>query len=193
MGVLLVVGIWTARNAVVFGSFIPVATNAGYNLLLGNSENTVINAETTTNICVHWPDPSLTEVEQDAHFRNEALIFIRENPGNAFKLYIQKWANYFNFRNRLVTNAESSDVRDLLVLFTYGPLLLIAIGRVFFMKHRPLSKDEILFYVIYLGSAFVMAVFFSRIRFRLPFDLLLILIVALQSHYLIYKYLVKTK
>lgn len=40
---VLVVAPWTLRNAHVFNAFIPLSTNSGINLLLGNSENTEPN------------------------------------------------------------------------------------------------------------------------------------------------------
>ena len=41
------------------------------------------------------------------------------------------------------------------------------------------ARDELLLYILYFGSAFVGAIVYSRIRYRIPFDFLLIAMVAI--------------
>ena len=177
---LLILGFWTIRNYTIFNTFFFVSTNSGENLLVGNSENTTPNAGTTVDISKYLSGASgLDEVERDRYFRQQALEFISNNPGDAVRLYLLKVLNYFNYRNELVTQAEATPGKDLLMLVTYGPLLLIFLLRLLQVSKIKLSPLEVLFTSIYLVSAFVSAIFFTRIRFRLPFDYLLIMAVAI--------------
>ena len=179
-GLLLVIGPWTIRNAIAFRKLIPVSTNSGENLLLGNSENTEPNSGVNADISHYLEITSgMNEAERDAYLRNQALDWITKNPLNAGALYLQKLLNYFNFRNRLYVKSEASGLRDVVMFITYYPLLLLAVVRLVVYRRFPLSRVEAFLYVLYLGSAVFGALFFTRIRFRLPFDTLLIIIVAI--------------
>src|SRR5262249_6073598 len=85
---------------------------------------------------------------------------------------------YFNYRNDIATPGESAGWRDGLVFATYYPLLLLALLRAADARRHPLQRAEILIYVLYFLNAFVSAIFFPRLRFRIPFDFLLIAVNA---------------
>ncbi len=57
---------------------------------------------------------------------------------------------------------------------TYYPLLACLILRLFHARRIPLSPVERLFVIIYFASALFHALFVPRIRFRLPYDVILI-------------------
>jgi hypothetical protein len=57
-------------------------------------------------------------------------------------------------------------------------LLALTLIRLALSKLMPLTPFEILLASIYLASALVEAVFFTRIRFRVPSDFMLILLGA---------------
>ena len=178
--VLLLIGGWTVRNYLVFGTFVFVSTNAGENLLVGNSENTTPNAGRTAEITKYKAEAeALGEVERDRFFRTKALEYMLGHKSHTVRLYFLKVLNYYNYRNDLKTNDATSTTKDLVLMLTYGPLLLLLILRLVLSKLSKLSPFEILLASLYLSNAFVSAVFFTRIRLRLPFDFLLILLVAL--------------
>jgi len=180
---LLIIGAWSARNYLVFNTFVFVSSNLGENLLLGNSENATPNAGVNVDIskCVAEA-AQLNEIERDAYYRSKAIEFIRGHKLRAVKLYFQKFLNYFNYRNELFTKSEASSARDFLMLVTYGPLLLLFASRILLMKLFRPSTFEALLIALYVSSALFTAVFFTRIRLRLPFDFLLIMIVATFLH-----------
>jgi len=170
---------WTARNYLVLGAFVPVSTNSGVNLLYGNSPDTRPNSGVTADISAYEARADgLSETAQDAFYRSEALAFVRENRAHSLRLYALKWLNYFNFRNELATRSEASSAREWIMLLSYGPLLLLFVARLLGGWRRPLPRFDELLAVLYLGMPFFLAIFFTRIRFRLPFDLCLILLVA---------------
>ena len=171
----LVVGIWTGRNYVAFDKFLPISSNSGVNLLLGNSVNTTANSGTNVDISrqIHG-GKRLSELEQDRYYIREALQWVLENKLDASWLYFKKAINFFNFRNELRTKTESSLLRSTVMFLSYYTLLILALTRILLRMRYPLDPFEVLLLVLYLWGALVSAMFFTRIRFRLPFDFLLL-------------------
>ena len=178
-GASLVLAPWTARNALVFGRFIPFSTNSGINLLLGNSENTTPNSGTTTDISHYERSAqSLPEVDANDYYTKQAIIYIKAHPLITLKRYAGKVINYFNFQNRMIIQTEQSQFRMFLMLFSYGLLLGLAILRLAMTYRHPLTLLEKYITWLYLLSVPVSAIFFTRIRFRLPMDVLLTILSA---------------
>jgi len=178
-GAGIVIAPWVARNAVVFGRFIPVSTNNGVNLLLGNNENTTPNSGTTVDISRYEKSAStLSEIDANEFYTQSALNFIKTHPSESFKLYAGKVINYFNYENSLYMKTEQSRTRTLIMLLSYGLLLGLAVLRLIMTFRYPLTLLEKYITWLYLLNAPVSAVFFTRIRFRLPMDILLTVIAA---------------
>jgi hypothetical protein len=177
---LMVMTPWIFRNVRLTHTFMFISANSGENLLYGFSENTTPNSGPNTDISQYTEGAQgLSEAERDQYFRDQALTWIKQNPGRAFRLYALKVLNYFNYRNDLGTGSQSNRLRDLIMFITYYPLLILAVIRLFLHRRFPLSRLEILLYIVYFGNALLSAIFFTRIRFRLPFDALLIVIAAM--------------
>jgi hypothetical protein len=181
LGVVLVVGCWTLRNYIVFNRFVLLSTNMGMTLLLGNSENAAPNIGMSADISKYFDEVytyRLDEVDADRYYRSKALEWIFGNPGRAASLYLQKFLNYFNFYNELATSDIEATWKNVVMFFTYYPLLLLMIIRILFFRKFPMTKIELTFIVIYLYSAFMNAFFLARIRYRLSFDFLLMGVAA---------------
>jgi len=171
----LVVAPWTVRNYQQFHVLVPVSANGGTNLFLGNSPATTANSGVNGNVWSLCPlHPNMTEHELDAAMQACAIEWIKGHPGAAARLYVAKVFNYFNFRNELATAGEHAHWRDWLIFATYYPLLLIALWRAALYRRLPFTRIEALIYLVYFLNAFVSAIFFTRLRFRIPFDFLLI-------------------
>ncbi len=176
----LVVCPWTIRNAIVLKTFIPVSTNGGVTFLLGNSVNAGVNIGPNVDLSPYEAETrGMDEVQTDIHHRCAAWAWIINNPGDWARLYVLKVVNYFNFRNKLADDSESSFSRDAVMFLSYYFLLGAAIVRCFLWRRYPLSKTEWLCFGIYFANAFLAAIFFNRIRFRVPFDFLLVACVAI--------------
>jgi len=176
---VLVVAVWSTRNYLTFGAFILVSTNSGFNLLLGNSEHTTPMAGVNVPIDEHLQRAaSLDEVEKDRFFRARALEFIQNNKLHTFRLYCLKFLNHFNYRNQLYSAGEQRRARDVIMLVTYMLLLILLVIRTACFRVFPPAPWEWLFLCTYIAGGLAYAVFFTRIRFRLPFDCLLICLVA---------------
>lgn len=181
LGVVLVVGCWALRNYVVFNRFVLLSTNMGMTLLLGNSENAAPNIGMSADISKYFKEVDryrLDEVDADRYYRSKALEWISNNPGRTVSLYFQKFLNYFNFYNELATSEMEATWKNVVMFFTYYPLLLLMLIRIALFQKFPLTKIELTFIVIYFFSAFMNAFFLARIRYRLSFDFLMIGVAA---------------
>lgn len=164
---------WCARNAVRLHAFIPVSTNNGVNLILGNSEHATAGGGRVVDISDYEQrarDLGLSEVEQDAFYRDEALRWIRSHPGDAAALYVGKVANNFNFRNELATSGQNNTVQDVVSALSFYPLLLLFVLRLLVVGRRNMTGLEKLLAGIVLGNVLLLAVFYTRLRFRVPLD-----------------------
>lgn len=176
---ILVVGAWSARNTLVMGEFVTVSTNGGVNLYMGNHPKArgvfvyKDSAEVRSEVYSTIED----EVERDRRFKELSLEWITENPSEAALLYVSKFLNYFAFYNRYVVEQDGG--RQNIQAFAYGLILLILAARLLLVSRFPLTRFEILVLVVYVASGLVQAVFYSKIRYRIPFDLMLLVINAM--------------
>ena len=108
--------------------------------------------------------------------RRAAIEWILQNPKAAGRLYLEKVAHHFGYREALSVSREESRLKELLMLLTYYPLLALGCARFLLAWRWRLESWEIFAALLYLGFALVSAIFFTRIRFRLPMDLVLMLL-----------------
>jgi hypothetical protein len=181
---ILTVGAWTSRNAVCFHHFVPVATNSGLNLLMGNNEQAT-PFEAASNVGVkpynrQVDKLGLDEFQSDRFYREAALTWIETHPGRALVLYLEKVLNFFNVMNVYASqnHAEISAWKQVVMACGYLLLLGLLAWRLIEFRQYPLIPREKLFLVVYVLSAFTSALFFTRIRHRLPYDYLLIAIIT---------------
>ena len=166
---------WWYRNYTVFDRFIPLTSHGGDTLYIGNNPNTNLDAwYTYTEEDYFIEAKQFSDEEKNAYYLRKTVEFWTEHTGDAVTLYFVKLLDHFNFRNKLAQSQESSVLRDTVMFITYYPLLLCLVVRLLLAWHIPLSKTEKLLFVIYLVSAFFHALFLPRIRFRLPYDAVLI-------------------
>lgn len=164
---------WVARNYIVFELFIPISSVSGFNLFLGNSESASYNTG-------FYPLPqeineyiaSLNEFEKDKYFRSLAIDWIVKNPSDFVYLYFFKFLNFFNFTNDF-SSTNTSIIQSVVLFISYYSLLLLAILRL--MIPIRISNVEKIIYLFYFITAFVTAIFFTRIRYRIPFDVALMM------------------
>lgn len=171
----LPVALWTLRNYVALHAFVPVSTNSGLNLLLGNSEHATPSSGVNANIEEYLrASQAMSETERDAFYKHGALGWISENPGRALGLYLGKVAHYFSMNDQLATASEGGGARKLLATLMFIPLQAAALARLLLIKRFPLRPPEQLLFGFFLVNAPLAAVFFTRVRLRLPMDFCLL-------------------
>lgn len=116
----------------------------------------------------------MSEIGRDEFYRNLALRWIVEHPFDSLALYLAKLVNYFSPYNQPITPVEGGSIQRIIAYFSFGLLLSCILIRIVFLKWLPFAATEILFLGIFLANAFVMAIFFTRTRFRQPLDNILV-------------------
>ena len=176
---------WTWRNYKIFDDFVFISTNGGKNLLFGNCPLTTPNLGTTDISGIVEEDviANLNQAEIDHYYRSKAFNFIKQDPLHYLGLYFKKFINYFNFRNNLSTDNIQERIKDILIILTWYPILLLAL---FGLGIKEIRKNYLNFYLLllFIFSGLFYAFFFTRIRFRLPFVPFLIIIAAQTLFYL---------
>ena len=167
--------IWAYRNYMAFDAFVPLSTHGWDTFYAGNNPNADIMAwHNSMTKEILDQAKRLNEVERERFYQEKVLRFWKEQPGSAIKLYVLKLLNYFNFQNEFYMKSEFNRFKGIIMFVTYYPLLICLVVRLFFAFKIRLSRTEILFVLLYLISALFHATFITRIRFRLPYDALLI-------------------
>jgi hypothetical protein len=174
-----VVSVWIVRDELTMHAFIPVADNNGYNLLLANSAHASIRAGVDTNIAQYLQGTGHEgEVALDNSLRRDAVDWIKANPGRAATLYVERVADYFAPYDDLATKAQESSARNALATITYIPLLILFIWRLgLWGRRRPKGLEKVMIW-LYLSDALVDAIFVTRVRYRVPLDAVLIIVIA---------------
>ena len=180
LGLALIVGPWTLRNHHLLGQFVLVSTNGGVNLLYGNSDQAVAESGATLDLSRYWAHvEGLNEAQKDSAYAAIAVQYMKEHPAQTARLYLAKLVHFFAFRDTVATSSESDALAFVVMLVTYAPLLIVLAWRLVLFRSRRFRPAEILLLSLYFGNAFFHALFFTRIRFRIPFDFLLIATVSL--------------
>jgi hypothetical protein len=170
-------GLWCVRNAVVMRAFIPVSTNNGVNLLLGNNPDATGSSGTSVDVAAYENQAKaqkLDEVQIDHFYSAQAVDWITAHPGQAAGLYAAKVAHNFAYSDTLKTEGQGAS--DLLAAFAYYPILALALLRVLLWRRFPLHRVDKLMAWTIVVNVLLLAVFFTRIRFRVPLDSLTIVL-----------------
>jgi len=181
----VIVGTWTLRNAVCFHQFVPIASNSGENFLMGNNaQATAYEAAANVGMDSYYDQVQqlgLDEFQSNHFYQEAALTWIKTHPGQALVLYLEKVLNFFNIMNVYSSqiHGEVSAWRQIVMGASYLLLLGLLGWRLTEVKRFPLISREKLFLIIYVLTAFTSAIFFTRIRHRLPYDYLIIAVIAM--------------
>jgi 4-amino-4-deoxy-L-arabinose transferase-like glycosyltransferase len=175
----LVVGLWTARNERVFHAPVLVSTNGGYNFWLGNYPG--VRAETgngpetpamAAEADAIWASPG-TEQTRDAAFWRTGAAHVRADVPAFLRLSAAKALHFWSVVPTTVTAARPrAPIEALASWLSYGLLLPFAIAWLL----RTLPRDPVARLVLLLALVYTAehALVLSKVRFRLPLDLFVI-------------------
>jgi hypothetical protein len=172
----VLIGLWTVRNEIALGSPVVFSTTAGENLLIGNnptatpSSGVAVDTETAMR-----SSSGMNEIERDSYLRSVAVDWISDNKGAAVRLYFGKVLNYFSPYNQPVTMSQGGHIEKWVSIASFALLVAGTAARLLLKSRLPLSGTEAFFLSMFVLNAFVMAVFFTRTRFRQPLDNILII------------------
>lgn len=178
-GFIVPIAVWVIRNALTFGAPIPLSSSTGLNLLIGNNPTATGSSGTDVDIVAALQAASrLGEAEADAYLRDAAIDWVIAHPADAAALYWSKLLNYFSPYNAPVTATDAVSAQRLIAYTAFAVLVALVVTRLALWRRLPLAATEKLFLAIFLLNAPVMAVFFTRTRFRQPLDNILLIEVA---------------
>ena len=156
---------WAVRNAVSSGYFVPVSSNLGMNLMIGNEpEATGVyrNEADYLGLFDRMTEPSAHPVARDRQAARQTLRWIAGSPGRFAKLAVRKLVWLWS----PLVEGESA-VRNLIAFFSCGPVLALGVWGTFRSRGCPEAWG--------VGSLLIAlsvahAVFFAHTRFRMPAD-----------------------
>ena len=98
---------------------------------------------------------------------------------NANSLQVGTYADTVAFTN--LTTSAGSTTQRLIAYLSFAMLVLLVLTRLLLRRRLPLGPTERLFLGLFLANALVMAVFFTRTRFRQPLDNILLIEAAIAA------------
>jgi len=172
---------WAIRNAVRVDRF-HLSTNGGRNLWLGNNPGTSLNPNASMPI-PRFLEISLenaqTEGERDRLYSTAAWNHIKESPGRYATLALAKGAALWRWDPSPTTGGYLKVNRSIrwISILSFGPLFLFAIIGV--ASAPAPARSAVTLWLLYaLGLTVVHALFFAKVRFRIPLDGFIILAAA---------------
>ena len=86
--------------------------------------------------------------------------------------------NNFSYSDDLATASQGSLLQDVVAAVSYYPILLLALVRLALYRRWRLTPTEKLVAWTIVVNVLLLAVFFTRIRFRVPLDALTVVLAA---------------
>jgi hypothetical protein len=179
---------WGLRNVIVFEQFMPISSNGGYNLFIGNNDratgewiaNEQLSQQDQVEISAF--SASHTQPELDLHLRERALAWIGANPGEAAKLALQK-LTYHWWRS---PGGVREEVNPLMQYYDMGLVFVYLLaGAGLIVRRRSALQQLTLIMCAY--SSLVALIFFNQTRHRLlKVEPLLLLFAAVAIVELVY-------
>lgn len=172
---LIMVGAWSVRNYYALGAFVPVSTNGGYNLWVGNfpgskatTGNRSIPGRMEEELALRREHPG--EVELDRAFYRKGLEYIKAAPGRFIALSIAKGLNFWRLYPAPM-NRDPKLWEKAACILSYG--VLLPFGFYWLIRNVRRSPAARLLILMFLSYTLFHAVFISKVRLRLPLDMLL--------------------
>ncbi len=198
LSMIAVIAPWSIRNYLLWHEFVPISTNGGFTLFVGNtpwedgsgfSRRPVTTEEWEKFGCSSPPtsyhlEPTisrffsswegLNEVQTNDRYFSLGMYWIIHNPVAFLQLIPKKLNKFWN----PISVSQSSWVKKYLWInvFTYTPILILAIVG-FFLSLKEWRKLLISYFLIF-SFTFTAIIFFGHTRYRIPIDPLLIVFAA---------------
>ncbi len=189
---------WIIRNTQVQGTLTLISTNDGSNLYQGN--NPCVADYLLKGWDAQWVDclaptpPGLSETETSAWFRDQALAYLRDHPGDVPRLLLVKFITLWspellpravpptaNLSNEAVLQYETPlfQAARTAHLIYFTPLLIlgiVGIGLAAYQRQLPGKYAPLLIVLITITAAYL--IYHPSTRYRSPADPFLFVLAA---------------
>ncbi|AUN38742.1 hypothetical protein HWD35_21785 [Tsukamurella tyrosinosolvens] len=174
---------WTVYNAHRLGSPVVISTSGGRNLLIGNNASATGSSGVAVDLSAYESAArGMNEVDQNRYLQQSAIDWITDNPSRAAALYVEKTLNYFAPYNPPATAEQAeSPARVALLVLAFAVMVVGVAVRLGLHRKLSIRPVEWLIMGLFVANAPVMAVFFTRTRFRQPLDALLLIETAVAA------------
>lgn len=189
---------WTIRNYNIHKRIIPVTTQFGVNLWIGNNPDAtgtdyykIMSFKKEEYILMTQTLPSnikdslsrISEIECMDFYLNESFKFIKKEPIKFISLLFKKFYYYFWFAPP--SEYSSKDLEKFRILFymIYLPLLITGIAGIFSSIKDHKNVLLIIFCIFFISCIYIFT-HVGLIRYRLPLELYLIIFSAYFVKYL---------
>ena len=183
----LVLAPWMIRNIRLHDAFVLISTNGGSNLHQGNNpcvaDYLARGWDAQWVNCIELAPDTLTEVESDRWHRQQALDYLRENPGDWPRLFWTKlwvlWSPaimpydlppdpYLIDDAVLQYHSTAFEAARVVHLATFGPLLLLGVAGLWSAWRRGLSIGPLV--IVFVTITVTYLIFHPSTRYRSPAD-----------------------
>jgi 4-amino-4-deoxy-L-arabinose transferase-like glycosyltransferase len=168
---------WWIRNYNVFGRFVPVSTEGGYTLWVGNNDMTVGGGETY----ISNPPPQLGEIDRDRWHYREAFKYMREHPHRTIELAISKVSRFW----ALFPRVGGRSIK-LVAFCSYSVIFLLNLMGLWIWRRK--LWDLAPFYGLVICLTLLHTIFPAVMRYRLPLEPILIVIASATLVYTLSKF-----
>ncbi len=110
LGVIVVVAPWSARNYLVFDRFVPLATNGGYNLMLGNNPQAWGGGWMSLEIENELQ--KMNEVDAEKRARQLAVDWIKAHPVDYAKVSVRRALNWLSVEPDYIPGIRLTSTRE---------------------------------------------------------------------------------
>lgn len=110
LGVIVVVAPWSARNYLVFDRFVPLATNGGYNLMLGNNPQAWGGGWMALEIENELQ--KMNEVDAEKRARQLAVDWIKAHPVDYAKVSVRRALNWLSVEPDYIPGIRLTSTRE---------------------------------------------------------------------------------
>ncbi|MFH2231641.1 MAG: glycosyltransferase family 39 protein [Patescibacteria group bacterium] len=198
VGMSLSWGPWVIRNAIVFHEFIPLTTEAGVTLWMGNNPNseellktkeheaspvpkgTAFNIPSNYSGCAQedWCVGGISESQENRELKAMAMEWIKANPVKFVKLTIWRLAGIWSPFLTPAKSFSSHEILNWMVKYGYfGWNLLLA--ALFFigaklMRREKKERELIMLCILALSATASYALFLYFTKYRIPFEAVLL-------------------
>lgn len=178
---------WSVRNTRLHGAFVLVSTNGGSNLHQGNNacvaDYLARGWDAQWVNCIELAPPELSEVEADRWHRQQAIDWLRENPGEWPRLFWTKlwvlWSPaimpydlppdpYLVDDAVFQFHTPTFEAARIVHVLTFTPLLALGAGGLALAWRNGLEIGPLLAVVIAITVAYL--IFHPSTRYRVPAD-----------------------
>ncbi len=189
---LIIVTPWAIRNYNIHKKIIPVTTQFGVNLWIGNNPNAtgtdyykIISIEKGEYILMTHTLPfnlqdslsKISEIQRTNFYLSEALNFIREEPLKFIRLMFKKFYYYFWFAPSSEYSSKDLEKFKILFYIFYLPNLIMGVTGVFLSIKNRKNVLLIIFSLLFISGIYIFT-HVGLIRYRLPVELYLLIFSA---------------